>query len=138
MIGFIPFYLIFRLLHSNSPILWAIVAIYAIWTIYNRPRVPWFLRDRQRFARQDQRRAVFGRFGHKCYRCSAANQIEVDHVLPWSKGGRTEIDNLVPLCHRCNQRKGTRYGLKERKIRKELESKKAVIHHSTSSQIKTL
>ena len=28
--------------------------------------------------------------------------LHVDHILPWSKGGRTAIDNLRSLCGLCN------------------------------------
>ena len=29
-------------------------------------------------------------------------ELQVDHVVPWSKGGRTEKENLQTLCSRCN------------------------------------
>ena len=28
--------------------------------------------------------------------------LHVDHVVPWSKGGETVLDNLQVLCHVCN------------------------------------
>lgn len=34
--------------------------------------------------------------------------FEIDHVHPVCKGGTDEVDNLVPCCHDCNQRKGGR------------------------------
>ena len=34
--------------------------------------------------------------------------FEIDHVHPVCKGGTDDIDNLVPSCHTCNQRKGGR------------------------------
>lgn len=33
---------------------------------------------------------------------------ETDHIVPYSKGGTTTVDNLVCACHKCNQDKGNR------------------------------
>lgn len=43
-------------------------------------------------------------------RCSefAYNKLEVDHILPWSKGGRTKLDNAQLLCKSHNTSKGNR------------------------------
>ena len=34
-------------------------------------------------------------------------RANVDHVLPWNHGGRTEIDNLVSACQGCNYGKAS-------------------------------
>ena len=33
-------------------------------------------------------------------------EMEGDHIIPWSKGGKTTIDNLQMLCKKCNREKG--------------------------------
>jgi len=33
-------------------------------------------------------------------------RLEVDHIIPRSRGGTTTTDNLAVSCHNCNQRKG--------------------------------
>ncbi len=47
-----------------------------------------------------------------CCACGASpattpgTTLHVDHVVPWSKGGQTAIDNLQTLCEKCNLGKG--------------------------------
>lgn len=43
-----------------------------------------------------------------CTYCQAPAE-EIDHILPISKGGTGERDNLTPCCRSCNSRKGNRY-----------------------------
>lgn len=51
---------------------------------------------------------VFKRDNFKCCICGASPakdpniELHIDHVIPWSKGGETELENLQTLCSRCN------------------------------------
>jgi 5-methylcytosine-specific restriction endonuclease McrA len=51
---------------------------------------------------------VLRRDGFKCVLCgrSPATEVgcrlQVDHLEPFSKGGKTTIENLRTLCERCN------------------------------------
>ena len=51
------------------------------------------------------RAAVFKRDNHECLRCSAAERLEIDHIIPLSKGGDNAITNLQTLCKTCNSSK---------------------------------
>src|SRR6266436_6343174 len=51
------------------------------------------------------RAEVLLRDGARCRRCRTAVNLEVDHIIPVSKGGKTEESNLQTLCRRCNRRK---------------------------------
>ncbi len=57
----------------------------------------------------DLRYDVLRRDGFRCVLCgSSANdgvKLEVDHIFPVSKGGKTELSNLRTLCDRCNRGK---------------------------------
>jgi 5-methylcytosine-specific restriction endonuclease McrA len=43
-----------------------------------------------------------------CGRVMPAQDLTLDHVIPRSRGGCTDWDNLVACCHRCNNLKGDR------------------------------
>ena len=51
------------------------------------------------------RAAVLVRDGGRCRRCRSAINLEMDHIVPISKGGKTEESNLQTLCRRCNSAK---------------------------------
>jgi 5-methylcytosine-specific restriction endonuclease McrA len=55
------------------------------------------------------RRNVLVRDRFACAYCGTrANPITLDHVIPRSRGGKTDFDNCVACCRACNQKKGAR------------------------------
>ena len=57
---------------------------------------------------------ILQRDRYTCKKCGASIQkepnllLEVDHIIPLSKGGLTTKDNLSTLCWRCNRSKGAK------------------------------
>jgi len=51
------------------------------------------------------RATVLVRDGGRCRRCRRSINLEMDHIVPVSKGGKTEELNLQTLCRRCNRAK---------------------------------
>jgi 5-methylcytosine-specific restriction endonuclease McrA len=57
---------------------------------------------------------VLKRDNYKCRLCGASPavdprvRLQVDHIIPWSKGGRTVEGNLQTLCMECNIGKGVK------------------------------
>jgi hypothetical protein len=46
--------------------------------------------------------------------CESTKNLEVDHIIPYAKGGKTEIDNLRLLCRAHNQKLAIKhFGLKK-------------------------
>lgn len=43
-----------------------------------------------------------------CVYCGSKDEIQADHVIPVSRGGRHSIGNLVPACRICNVSKNDR------------------------------
>ena len=94
-------------------ILWGslLVAVLGVLTLgfilrYERRR-----RDRQRLFTWAQKQTLIAQAAGRCEhklplwrRCSAAG-VEADHIIPWSRGGTTRLENGQLLCRRHNRRK---------------------------------
>lgn len=80
----------------------------------------WYRRNREKVLddfharRQAERQGIvtLARLGHllasPCLYCGATERIEIDHVVPLSRGGKHEDANLAPACRRCNASKGNK------------------------------
>ena len=54
------------------------------------------------------RQDIFNKFKGHCAYCGCklkTNTMTVDHLIPQSKGGSNNIDNLMPACKSCNTTK---------------------------------
>ena len=51
---------------------------------------------------------VFLRDKFSCQYCGSKKELTFDHLLPRSRGGRTDWDNVVTACSGCNVKKGGR------------------------------
>lgn len=57
------------------------------------------------------RRNIYEHYGHRCCYCGqryATQELNLDHVMPKSRGGPTNWENIVTSCIPCNLRKGNR------------------------------
>jgi len=62
---------------------------------------------------QSTREDVFEEKGEACYFCEKAREqhkeergrdLDIHHILPSSKGGSDEVENLIPVCIKCHRR----------------------------------
>lgn len=44
----------------------------------------------------------------ECAHCGSTERLEIDHIVPRSRGGDTRPNNLQVLCHACNMAKAAR------------------------------
>jgi 5-methylcytosine-specific restriction endonuclease McrA len=55
------------------------------------------------------REYLLEKWQRRCAYCGAKNvPLEIEHVIPKSKGGSNRASNLTLACHDCNERKGNR------------------------------
>jgi hypothetical protein len=67
-------------------------------TVFRRPSIPPSVRNR-----------VFIRDNGQCQHCGATENLEIDHIIPVSRGGSSTENNLQVLCAPCNRSKGNRH-----------------------------
>lgn len=69
-------------------------------------------------------RRTYGRQSARCFYCNcdlSHKRINVEHIIPMSKGGKTSSNNMVISCAPCNKEKGSKLIAKnviEKKIKK--------------------
>ncbi len=53
------------------------------------------------------RQYLLEKFGHTCVYCGTTGiPLEIEHIVPSSRGGSDRVSNLTIACHDCNQSKG--------------------------------
>jgi hypothetical protein len=75
--------------------------------------------DSQRFFDTDFKKKLYNKLssgkvsGKKiCSSCKkefSFSEFEIDHIIPWSKGGKTTLDNAQLLCKSCNTKKSSNF-----------------------------
>ncbi|MDC1142371.1 HNH endonuclease [Planctomycetota bacterium] len=63
---------------------------------------------RGRHIPQAVKHRVWIRDGGRCVECGINERLELDHIIPFSKGGANTETNIQLLCERCNIRKGAK------------------------------
>lgn len=87
--------------------------------------IPYVLSDRTHFDEKylsiraftsAQKLRAYEKQNHRCAYCAsnginieyAFDELQGDHIVPWSKGGKTVDDNLQLLCSKCNNDKSNK------------------------------
>ncbi|MBO4667476.1 MAG: HNH endonuclease [Bacilli bacterium] len=52
--------------------------------------------------------SIYARDGNRCRKCGRrTGDLEIDHIIPIAKGGKSTYENLQTLCKSCNKKKGS-------------------------------
>ena len=65
---------------------------------------------RSRRIPQEVKDKVWNRDGGKCAECGSNQNLEFDHIIPFSKGGANTYRNVQLLCEPCNRSKSASIG----------------------------
>lgn len=69
-------------------------------------------KDQRRLMTRELREKIMARDNYTCRICGKRMPdevgLQIDHIVPVSKGGKTVASNLQVLCDRCNRRKSNR------------------------------
>ena len=69
-----------------------------------------------------EREAIKAIFNHACAGCGSPLDLEIDHVIPVSKGGLDTRENKQVLCHHCNNAKNGTPGIPKLDPRPSIDS----------------
>jgi len=52
------------------------------------------------------KRNIMVRDDYKCMYCGAISNLTIDHIIPISRGGKSNFENCTTSCQPCNNKKG--------------------------------
>lgn len=67
-------------------------------------------KERSRRISQNVKDKVWNRDGGVCVNCGSMENLEFDHIIPFSKGGANTYRNIQLLCEQCNRQKSNKIG----------------------------
>ncbi|MBD3351464.1 MAG: hypothetical protein GF364_08250 [Candidatus Lokiarchaeota archaeon] len=61
---------------------------------------------RTRYIPKEVKKYVWERDQGRCVNCKSTENLQFDHIIPFSLGGANTKDNIQILCEKCNKQKG--------------------------------
>ena len=66
------------------------------------------IRKKSRYIPKPIKKIVWLRDNGKCVDCGSTDNLEYDHIIPFSKGGANTVKNIQILCSKCNRKKSNK------------------------------
>ncbi len=85
------------------------------------------------------RRNIYQHYGYRCCYCGKrfpTSELNLDHVIPRSRGGGTDWSNIVTACIPCNLKKGNRTP-QEAGMRQVIKASRPKLHRALAFMIKS-
>ncbi|MHC4413322.1 MAG: HNH endonuclease [Planctomycetota bacterium] len=76
--------------------------------VYDKDQQDRYYRSRKRWNKKKDKLTsqVYERDGAVCKDCGTSDDLTIDHIVPLSKDGTNDLNNLQVLCLSCNCTKG--------------------------------
>ncbi len=95
---------------------------------YKEPETKWA----SRYISPDVRELILEKYNRACNSCGSTENIEIDHIIPISKGGDSRAENLQTLCRPCNRSK--RHRLTEQVATQEINERSLETETETETE----
>jgi len=83
---------------------------YSQWVKKNNPSEDIETETRSRHISEEVKDSVWNRDGGECVQCGNNENLEFDHIIPFSEGGANTKRNIQLLCQTCNRSKSNKIG----------------------------
>jgi len=95
--------------------------------------------SQSRYISATTKRMVYARDGGKCQCCGSFENLEYDHIIPYSCGGSSDASNIQLLCLKCNRSKSNSCYCKvhNKKVGNNCCKEKSTVYKSTESSSAT-
>lgn len=83
---------------------------------------------------------ILERDGFRCIYCgkqSTESELHIDHVIPFSKGGKTSVENLITACSECNLGKHDKTSVHEKRLLEIIRDRNDIFGYKSNEDIKS-
>lgn len=85
---------------------------------------------------KSKRDKIYSKTSYRCSCCGSYQKLTVDHFIPkWTRIVRYDIDNLIPMCEDCQEKKGCNFiALNELRFLSQIQKHKLMQYYQTKAK----
>lgn len=69
---------------------------------YSRQKQRQKIQNKERSKIKKLKPQIIEKYNGKCFTCYTKKNLHIHHIVPMSKGGKSELDNLMLVCNKCH------------------------------------